>query len=122
MSSGARYAVRLTAGAEQDLDEIVRYVAQHDSPRKAEQLLDRVLDTVETLATAPHRGSWPRELLELGIRDFRQTFFKPYRLIYQVADTPKREVFIVLIADGRRDMRTLLEQRLLDPPDNFPSR
>jgi len=49
-------------------------------------------------------------LLELGIRDYRQTFFKPYRIIYRVEG---RRVYVYLIADGRRDMRTLLERRLL---------
>jgi toxin ParE1/3/4 len=122
VSAPARYAVRLTAGAEQDLDSLIEFVARHDSPRKAQQLLDRLLETTDNLSTAPQRGAWPRELLELGIRDYRQTFFKPYRLIYQVADTPTPTVFIVLIADGRRDLRTLLEQRLLNPPDNLPSR
>lgn len=116
MSATARYAVRLSAGAEADLDEIVQYVAENDSPLKAAHLLDRILDVVASLATAPHRGAWPRELLDLGIHDYRQTTFKPYRLIYTVVETPRREVFIVLIADGRRNMRALLERRLLRPP------
>jgi toxin ParE1/3/4 len=37
-------------------------------------------------------------------------FFKPYRVIYPVLDRP---VIISLIADGRRDLQTLLENRLL---------
>ncbi len=116
MSAFASCTVSLTAGAEADLDEIVQYVAEHDSPGKAAALLDRILAAAEGLATAPQRGTWPRELLDLGIRDFRQTAFKPYRLIYTVAEAPKRQVFIVIIADGSRDMRTLLERRLLQPP------
>jgi len=46
----------------------------------------------------------------LGIHEYREVFFKPYRIVYRVcADT----VYIHLIADGRRDMQTLLERRLL---------
>lgn len=120
MSATARYAVTLTAGAEADLGEIVAYVAAHDSPAKAAALLDRLLETAEGLGQAPHRGSWPRELLELGLREFRQTSFKPYRLIYTVTESPRREVAIVVIADGRRDMRSLLERRLLRPPADEP--
>lgn len=120
MSATALYAVSLTAGAEADLDELVQYVAERDSPAKAAALLDRILAVAEGLAVAPQRGTWPRELLDLGIRDFRQTAFKPYRLICTVAETPRREVFIVVIADGRRDLRTLLERRLLRPPEPDP--
>jgi toxin ParE1/3/4 len=47
----------------------------------------------------------------LGIRDYREVFFKPYRVIYRVmGDT----VYVLLIVDGRRDMQTLLQRRLLE--------
>lgn len=62
------------------------------------------------MATFPERGSHPKELLTLGIREYRQVFFKPYRLIYRVID---KRVYIYLITDARRDMQTLLTQRLL---------
>ena len=41
---------------------------------------------VESLATLPERGSHPRELLALAIHKYRQTFFKPYRVIYRVLE------------------------------------
>jgi toxin ParE1/3/4 len=50
-------------------------------------------------------------LLALGIRDYRETFFKPYRIIYRVEG---KRVYVYLIADGRRDMQSLLERRLLE--------
>ncbi len=68
------------------------------------------MDVVEGLATSPERGSHPKELLGLGIKEFRQTFFKPYRVIYRVTGN---EVIIHLIVDGRRDMQSLLARRLL---------
>jgi toxin ParE1/3/4 len=46
----------------------------------------------------------------LGIREYRETFFKPYRIVYHVDG---HLVFISLIADGRRDMQSLLARRLL---------
>jgi toxin ParE1/3/4 len=48
--------------------------------------------------------------LVLGIREYRQIYFKPYRVIYRVMD---KQVVIYLIADGRRDMQSLLTRRLL---------
>jgi toxin ParE1/3/4 len=44
------------------------------------------------------------------MRDYRQTFFKPYRVIYRVEG---QRVYAYLIADGRRDMQSLLARRLL---------
>jgi toxin ParE1/3/4 len=104
------FEVLLTADANGDLEELFDYISEHDSPSKADYVLDRIQKVVETLATFPKRGSYPGELLALGIREYRQTFFKPYRLIYRVIG---RRVYIYLIADGRRDMQALLERRLL---------
>lgn len=105
-----RYKVLLTAGAESDLDDLHSHVAEHDSPDRADYLLDRLMAVAESLATFPERGSHPRELLALGIREYRQSFFKPYRVIYRVIG---KQVVIYVIADGRRDMQSLLSRRLL---------
>lgn len=48
----------------------------------------------------------------MGIRDYREIFFKPYRIIYRVIDAI---VYVFLVADGRRDMQALLQRRLLQP-------
>lgn len=105
-----RFQVVLTNDAERDLEDIVSYIATHDSPRNAEHVLNRILEIADGLSTEPTRGSSPKELLALGDREYRQVFFKPYRLIYRVLD---RQVVIYLIADGRRDMQSLLSRRLL---------
>jgi len=65
---------------------------------------------VQGLAQSPEQGSYPRELVALGIKDYRQTMFKPYRAIYRVLN---RQVVIYLIVDGRRDLWSLLARRLL---------
>lgn len=105
-----QFEVRLTAGAERDLESLYDYIAEFDSKASADHVLDKLQKTAEGLATFPERGAYPRELLALGIREYRQAFFKPYRLIYR---TNGQQVFIVLIADGRRDMQSLLARRLL---------
>jgi toxin ParE1/3/4 len=106
----AAYRVLLTEGAEQDLEEIYDFVAEFDDPASADHLLDRLITTAERLAHMPERGSYPRELVDLGIKEYRQVFFKPYRLIYRVMG---RDVVVFVIADGRRDMQALLARRLL---------
>lgn len=102
--------VLLTADAERDLDEMVEHIARADSPRASAHVLDRLSALTATLAANPERGAVPRELQPLGIRDYRQVFFKPYRVIYRVVDD---RVIVYLIADGRRDLQSLLARRLL---------
>lgn len=104
------YTVVLTKDAERDLEDIYRYIAEHDSPINANHVLDRLLQATEVLKTLPDRGSCPNELRSVGISEYRQVFFKPYRLIYRVL---ARQVVVYVVADGRRDMQSLLARRLL---------
>jgi toxin ParE1/3/4 len=111
MSAGMeRYEVLLTAGAEQDLEDLYDYIAEFDSPASADHVLDRLLKVVDGLSHMPERGSYPRELLALGIKAYRQALFKPYRVIYRIGEG---SVVVQLIVDGRRDMQSLLRRRLL---------
>jgi toxin ParE1/3/4 len=104
------YEVSLTKDAERDLEEICAYIAEHDSPASADRVLDRLVKATEALTTSPDRGAYVNELRTLGISEYRQDFFKPYRLIYRVHS---KQVIIYVITDGRRDMGSLLTRRLL---------
>jgi toxin ParE1/3/4 len=104
------YEVSLTKDAERDLEEIYLHIAEHDSRASADHVLDRLVKATEALKTSPDRGSHVDELRALGISEYRQIFFKPYRLIYRVHS---KRVIIYMIADGRRDMESLLARRLL---------
>jgi len=104
------YEVVLTKDAERDLEDIFRYIAEHDSPVNADRVLDRLLQVTEALRTLPDRAYCPNELRSVGISEYRQVSFKPYRLIYRVH---AQLVVIYVIADGRRDMQSLLTRRLL---------
>ena len=105
-----KFRVELTQGAERDLETLHDYLAAHRSAEEAQALLDGLLTKIELLETFPERGNYPKELLALGIHEFRQTVLSPYRILYRIL---AEAVFIMMIADGRRDMATLLEQRLL---------
>ena len=105
------YQVDFTLAAEKDLEEIYDYIAGHDSSEKAEQLLEDLLELTEGLSVYPERGSYPKELLALGIREYRQILFHPNRLIYRVIGT---RVLVYLVVDGRRDFQSLLERRLFE--------
>ncbi|MEE4265489.1 MAG: type II toxin-antitoxin system RelE/ParE family toxin [Desulfobacteraceae bacterium] len=105
------FRVMLTNDAARDLEELYDYIALHDAPRKADHVLDQIEKAFSKLSEFPERGAYPKELLTLGIREYRQIFFKPYRIIYRVM---QKNVYVLLIVDGRRDMQALLQRRLLD--------
>ena len=106
----AKFEVLLTEGAEQDLESIHEYISEFDCVANANYVLDELMAVLESLSKFPERGSYPKELVGLGIKEYRQTFFKPYRVIYRVTTS---QVIIYLIADGRRDMQSVLARRLL---------
>lgn len=93
----SHYEVLLTEGAEQDLEARYDYIAEFDSVADTNHVLDRWMEVVDGLAQFPERGSYPRELVALGIREYRQTAFKPYRVIYRVLGS---RVVVYLIVDG----------------------
>jgi len=109
-SAPAKFQVLLTEGAEQDLEAIHDYISDFDCVANANYVLGELMKVVESLSKFPERGSYPKELIGLGIKEYRQTLFKPYRVIYRATGS---QVIIYLIADGRRDMQSVLARRLL---------
>jgi toxin ParE1/3/4 len=105
-----KFEVELTQGAEDDLENIYRYLAENRSAEDADRLLDAFVDKIQTLERFPLRGAVPKELESIGIREYRQVLLSPYRLIYRLVN---ETVFIMIVADGRRDMQALLQRRLL---------
>lgn len=103
------FTVRFTADARKDLRDIHAYIAESDSRASADYVARRIVRAALELRKLPTRGAFPPELLAKGDRTYRQIFFKPYRILYRIRATT---VYIGLIADGRRDMASLLARRL----------
>jgi toxin ParE1/3/4 len=106
------YEVLLTADAEKDLEELYHHISEHDSPEKASHVLQKIESALFRLSSLPDRGACPKDLSALGIREYREVFFRPYRIVYRVIG---ETVYVLLISDGRRDMQTLLQRRLFSP-------
>ena len=102
--------VQLTDGAAGAPEEICNYIERQDLPARANDVLDRIEEAFQGLSERPQRGRYPRELLDMGIRDCREVFFKPYGIVYRVIE---EAVYVLAIANGRRDMQSLLLRRLL---------
>jgi hypothetical protein len=56
------------------------------------------------------RSHLPPELERISVLEFREVFFKAYRITYQIIGN---NVYVHCILDGRRDMQDSLQQRVL---------
>jgi toxin ParE1/3/4 len=105
-----RYRVLFAESAEQDIEDIYRYIARHDSVANADRLLQALDDRWRRLADMPEKGNIPKELAAVGISDYREAHYKPFRIIYRVLGA---DIVVYCVVDGRRDMQSFLERRLL---------
>lgn len=105
-----RYRVRFSEDAEQDLTDIYRYILRHDSAENADYVLDQLESLCTRLTELPERGQITPELQRIGVTNYREVSFKPYRVIYELV---RQGVFIHCVLDGRRDLPSLLERRLI---------
>ena len=103
------YEVRIISIAEKDLDDIYEYVAINDSIDNAEKLIDKLIQKCLDLDRLPNRGHKLSEF-EFEKKDFLEIHYKSYRIIYKIF--PKT-VMIYGVLDGRRDLKDLLNKRLL---------
>jgi plasmid stabilization system protein ParE len=94
--------------AESMLDEIVTFIAE-DSLKNALAALNRIRTRVETLNQSPQGGRYVPELLEFGIRAYREVIVKPWRIIYRVSEDV---VHILIVIDGRRNVSDYLLREL----------
>lgn len=106
------FRVRITRHAEADLLDIYEWIAENDSPAAADHVLDEIEKACLRLETAPGRGRIPPELERVQVLEYREIRWKPYRILYQVTG---RDVFVLAVLDGRREIQDLLVRRLLRP-------
>jgi len=104
------YNVYIIADAEEDIFSINKYVAINDSVQKAETLLGNIEEKISNLSELANGGHIPPELERIGIYEYREIHFKPYRIIYQIIES---DVYVHCVLDGRRDLEDLLQERLL---------
>ena len=95
--------------AERDLEDIYDFIAVEDA-RTADRFPTAIRDALSSLITLPLRGNVPPELRSLGVTEYREIRSTVYRIIYRV--TAER-VVVHCVLDGRRDMPSLLQRRLL---------
>ena len=108
MAETKSYQVLWTHTAQQDLTEIVDYIAQ-DSLADALAILQKLDSKAALLITLPNRGRIVPELLHTGISQYRELISAPWRIIYRVEN---QRVMVMAVLDSRRDLQTILLNRL----------
>ncbi len=103
-----KYDVIFDNSAEDDLYDIYTYVALNDSVERADKLFAAFRKSCYKLKTMPLRGHIPSELFDVGIVEFREIYYKPYRIFYSIENN---NVLVHCILDGRRDVQTILQER-----------
>lgn len=73
-------------------------------------MLEQVERRCQTLATFPQRGRIVPELREVDVRAYRELVEGPWRIVYRYdAD----RVHVMAVLDARRDLSSLLLERLV---------
>lgn len=98
------------ASAESDLKEQRSYIVKNSSPDTWQQTYGKLKESIRNLASFPHLGSVPEELETLNLSQYRQILSGMNRVIYE---TRQDTVYIHIIVDARRDMKSFLMRRLV---------
>ena len=104
------FRVLLSEDAERDIEELYRFLARRDGQEAAGRIMGELEAAATSLEELPERGNIPKELLSVGIGEYRELHHKPWRMIYRIMGA---DVVVYCVADGRRDMQSFLERRLL---------
>lgn len=105
-----KFDVFLAIDAERDIIEIYEYIYYNDAQVKAGYVYNKIKELIGNLSNNPERGHTPKEFENIGIKEYLEIYFKPYRIIYQIFN---KKVFVHCVLDGRRDLEDLLYKRLL---------
>lgn len=104
--------IQWTASAQGDLDEILEYIAFRDSHAAADKLYEKLIRRIDTLVAHPLRCRIIPELRAVGVLDFRELIVPPYRVCFRIRG---KDVVLLGVLDGRRDLGELLLRRALLP-------
>lgn len=91
----------LSLAAEQDIDDIITYLAQ-ENPVVARTFLDALFDAIENLAQFPELGHLREDLTDRPVKFW--TFKWHYLIVYK----PTSPVEIVRVLSGFRDIINLI--------------
>ena len=104
-----RYEVIWAGIAENDLREIIEYIAT-DSPTDALKILREIKQKVSTLYTLPERGRIVPELQDQAILTYRELIVPPWRIIYRISE---KKIYVLSVLDARQNVEDILLRRMI---------
>ncbi len=105
-----RLSVVFLRSAELDLKELKNYIIKRFDMATWQTSYGKIQKAVNILQTFPLRGKIPEELESLNLTQYRQVISGMNRIIYEVR---QETVYIHIVCDARKDMKSLLTKRLL---------
>ncbi|SAL76741.1 Plasmid stabilization system protein [Caballeronia peredens] len=102
--------VVILPAAEADIRDIRRYVVKKFGKADWQARYQKLKQSVATLQEFPESGKVPEELSDFNPDGYREVVSGQNRVIYNFT---KEIIFVHVVADTRRDMKTLLQKRLL---------
>lgn len=104
------FKVVILESAEYDLKELRSYIIKHFSPEAWQNTYGEIKKAINNLKSFPQSGSLPEELEKLNLSQYRQVLSGMNRIVYEVRQDT---LYIHIIVDARRDMKSHLTRRLL---------
>ncbi|AAO90188.1 type II toxin-antitoxin system RelE/ParE family toxin [Coxiella burnetii] len=103
------YKVVFLQQAQLDLKELKNYMINNFSKRTWCTRYEKIKKIIHTPKLFPDAGSIPPELETLNLNQYRQAISGKNRIIYELKESI---VYIHIICDVRKDMKSLLLRRL----------
>ena len=103
-------SIHFTARAKADVISLHEYISAEASSSRADRVVNGIMMLCETLSDFPEQGHYPPELQGHQRTDLREIRFKPYRILYRLQTS---RIDVLAVFDGRRDARSLIDQRML---------
>ncbi len=105
-----KYQVLVLPKAEEDLKEIYSYLINKFSKKEWHDAYKKIKHSILQLSSFPESGALFSEVQQLSLTQYRQVIAGMNRIIYEIRNNT---VYIHIICDSRREMKTLLAKRLL---------
>ena len=103
------YRVFITHSAEEDLKEIVDFIAE-DEPGIALKIFDKLEHRIRSPKELPDRGRIVPELKDKDILAYREVIESPWRIVYSIIENT---VYILFVIDGRRNVNDIFLKKLV---------